>query len=123
MNNQEKNPNKGDRIRSTIRMMIPLSRQSEALEILGKIKGRVQFEPNCISSRLYRSADENRAIMLEEVWESHGDMLLHLQSDAYQHILFVIEMAEKPPDIHFEKIAYLGGIEVVENARKKLSRR
>lgn len=122
MNHQKVDNTEECRVHSSIRMIIPLNKQSEALEILSTIKAQVQFEPHCISSQLYRSADEEKTIMIEELWKSHKDMLPHLQSDVYQRILFVIEMAEEPPDIRFETIAHLGGIEVIKSARKKLSK-
>lgn len=122
MNHQKVNNRDENRIHSSIRMVIPLERQDEALEILGTIKAQVQFEPHCISSQVYRSANEEKTIMIEELWESHKAMLPHLQSEAYQRILFVMEMAEEPPDIRFETIARSGGIEVIKIARKKLSR-
>ena len=107
------------KIRSTIRMLIPLSRQSEALEILGNVRSQIQFEPKCISSRLYRGVNEARAIMVEELWESYQDIQRHLQSDAYRRLLMVIEMAEEPPDIRFDTITNSSGVEVIEKARKQ----
>ena len=107
------------RVRSTIRMLIPLNKQSEALEILRVVSGQVQFEPGCISSRLYRGADEARAIMIEDHWKSDQDILHHLQSDTYQRVLLVMEMAEELPDIRFDTIAHSGGVEVIEEARKQ----
>ena len=116
---QEQNDLKdGGKVRSTIRMLIPLSKQSEALEILGNVSAQVQFEPSCISSRLYRGVDEVRAIMVEELWESYQDILAHLQSDAYRRVLLVIEMAEEPPDIRFDTIAHSTGVEFIEDARQ-----
>ena len=112
------NFNKGGKVRSCIRMLIPLGKQSEALEILANIRAQVQFEPSCISSRLYRGVDEARAIMVEELWESYQDILHHLQSDAYRRILLVIEMAEEPPDIRFDTIANSTGVELIESARR-----
>lgn len=119
MNRPQDNLTERDRVRSTIRMLIPLDRQSEALEILGGVRDQVRFEPHCINSRLYRGVDEVRAILLEELWESDRDMLQHLKSDAYRRVLLVMEMAEKPPDIRFDTIANSGGVEVIEHARSQ----
>jgi len=104
-------------VRSTIRMLIPLHKQSEALEILEFVRVQTQFEPSCISARLYHGLDEARAIMVEELWMSDKDLMCHLRSDVYRRVLLVVEMAEEPPDIRFETIAYWSGIETIENAR------
>lgn len=119
MNRQKKGFPEGGKVRSIIRMKIPLDMHNEALEILGRVSDQARFEPYCISSRLYRGVDEVRAIMLEELWESGRDIVQHLKSDTYRRILLVIEMAEEPPDIRFESITHAGGVEVIQQARNK----
>jgi quinol monooxygenase YgiN len=104
-------------VRSIIRMLIPLEKQSEALDILGSMIEQTQFEPGCISSRLYRGVEDVRAIMLEELWASDEDVQHHLQSDKYRKILLVVEMAEEPPEIRFDTIDHSTGVERIEQAR------
>ena len=106
-------------IRSTIRILIPLQKQKEVLEILGSMTEQIQFEPGCISCRLYRSVEDRPAILLEEVWTSDEDMQRHLRSDIYHRILLVIEMAAEPPEIRFDTIAYSSGFETIEKARNQ----
>jgi quinol monooxygenase YgiN len=104
-------------VRSTIRMLIPLKNQSEALEILGSMSEQIQFEPGCISSRLYRSVDDEGTIMLEEIWTSEKDLQRHLRSEKYRKILLVVEMAAEPPEIRFDTITHSSGVETIEQAR------
>jgi len=108
-------------IRSTIRMLIPLNKQSEALEILEMVKVRTQFEPGCISTRLYLGVDEARAIMIEELWTSEEDILHHLRSEEYRRVLLVVEMAEERPEIRFDTIRHSSGVETIEKARSRPS--
>ena len=105
-------------VHSTIRMLIPMHRQSEALEILGAVSEQIKFEPNCIFSRLYRGVDDVRAIMIEERWASDEFVRQHLRSDAYRRILMVVEMAEEPPEIRFDTVLESTGVETIENARQ-----
>lgn len=116
---RRKNTKQAVAIQSTIRMLIPLNKQSEALDILGSVSAQVQFEPNCIFSRLYRGVDDVRAIMIEERWATDEHFNQHLQSDAYRRILLVVEMAEERPEIRFDVIARSGGFEMIEKARLK----
>jgi len=104
-------------VRSTIRMLIPLEKQSEALEILGSMTEQTQFEPGCLSCRLYRSVEDARAIMFEELWLSEEDVQRHLRSEKYRKILLVVEMAEETPEIRFDTIAHSTGVESIEQAR------
>ncbi len=104
-------------VRSTIRMLIPLEKQSEALEILGSIIEQTQFEPGCISCRIYQGVEEARAILLEEFWTNDVDLQHHLRSEKYRKILLVVEMAAEPPEIRFDSIAHSSGVETIEHAR------
>ena len=104
-------------VRSIIRMLIPLEKQSEALEILGSMIEQIQFEPGCLSCRLYRGVEDTLAIMLEELWLSEEDVQRHLRSDKYYKVLLVVEMATEPPEIRFDTIALSMGVERIEQAR------
>jgi len=104
-------------VRSTIRMHIPLKKQSEALEILRSMTEQIQFESGCISCRLYRGVDDESVIMIEELWMSDADVQRHLRSDKYRKVLLVVEMAAEPPDIRFDTIAHSSGVETIEKAR------
>ena len=106
-------------VRSTIRMLIPLEQQTEALEILGSMTEQIQFEPGCISCGLYRGVDKKGVIMIEELWMSDADLQRHLRSDKYRQILLVVEMASEPPEIRFDTIAHSSGVETIETARKQ----
>ena len=116
--NQRKHQTQFIAVHSTIRMLIPINKQSEALEILGAVSEQIRFEPNCIFSRLYRGVDDVRAIMIEDRWTSYEHVRQHLRSDAYQRILMVVEMAEEPPEIRFDTILESTGVETIENARQ-----
>jgi quinol monooxygenase YgiN len=106
-------------VRSTIRMLIPIEKQNEVMEILGSMTEQIQVESGCINCRLYRSVEDRPAILLEEVWTSDEDMQRHLRSDIYHRILLVIEMAAEPPEIRFDTIAYSSGFETIEKARNQ----
>jgi quinol monooxygenase YgiN len=104
-------------VRSTIRMLLPIEKQSEALEILGSTIEQTQFEPGCVSCRIYRGVEDVRAVMLEELWMSDEDVQRHLRSEKYRKILLVVEMAAEPPEIRFDIITHSGGVETIEQAR------
>jgi len=114
MNRRKDDGLKINLVRSTIRMLIPLDKQSEALDILGSVRAQAQFEHGCISYRLYRGADESRAIMVDELWASHEEVVRHLKSDVYRRVLLVIEMSEEPPEIRFDEILRTSGMEAIE---------
>jgi quinol monooxygenase YgiN len=119
MNRRKDNRLRSGVVRSTIRMLIPLDKQSEALDILMSVSSQVQFKPSCISSRLYRGVDEVRAIMVEELWTSNEEVMRHLRSDEYRRVLLAVELSEEPPEIRFDEIAQTSGLETIEKALMK----
>lgn len=105
-------------IRASIRIKIPLKKQSEVLEILESVREQTQFEPDCIFARVYRGADDVEIIMLEELWKGEQELLGHLQSETYRRVLLAIEMADAPPEIRFDKIVESKGFETIKKARQ-----
>ncbi|MGD2098167.1 MAG: antibiotic biosynthesis monooxygenase [Desulfobacterales bacterium] len=106
-------------VRSTIRLLIPREKQSEALGILGSMSEQIQFEPGCISCRLYRDVQDEATFMFEEIWASEKELQSHLRSDKYRKLLLVVEMAAEPPDIRFDTIAQSSGVETIKKARNQ----
>jgi quinol monooxygenase YgiN len=100
-------------------MLIPLEKQSEALEILMSTIEETLFNPGCISCRLYRGVEDVLAIMLEELWVSDENLERHLRSEKYRKILLVVEMAEETPEIRFDTIDHSAGVERIEQARSQ----
>jgi len=117
--NDLKTQEKMEMVRSTIRMLIPFEKHNEVLEILSPMAEQIQFEPGCISCRLYRGVENELAILLEELWTSDEDMQRHLRSDKYRRILLVVEMAAESPEIRFDTIAHSSGVEIIEKARNQ----
>lgn len=118
--NQQDITKKTNPIRSAIRLSISLKKQSEVLEILESVHKQVRFEPKCLHARLYREANEAENIMIEELWSDDEGLRQHLQSDAYRRILLVIEMANVPPEILFDKIIQSSGIETIQKERNNI---
>ena len=117
INLRPEDPKETRMVRSIIRMLIPLEKQSEALEIIGSMIEQTRFEPGCLSCRLYRGGEDARAIMFEELWLSEEDVQRHLRSEKYRKILLVVEMAEETPEIRFDTIAHSTGMESIEQVR------
>ena len=104
-------------IHSTVRLDFDLEKRKEALAILRSMAERSRVEPGCISCRIYQDALEERMIMLDEVWKNEEDLHRHLRSDEYRNVLFVMELAMKQPEIRFESISRVSGMETIEKVR------
>lgn len=106
-----------EQIYATIRMLFPVNRETEAIEILGSMTEQIRFEPGCIDCRLYRGIESPNAILFEQSWSREEDVLQHLRSDRYAKILLVLEMAMEPPEVRFDCIHRSHGMEFITFAR------
>jgi quinol monooxygenase YgiN len=108
------------RIDASIRIIIPSKKRKEALIILSSLIEQTKLEEGCVSCRLYRDVQEERALMLAETWASEKEMERHLSSDKFLAVLLVVEMASEFPEIRFDVISHSTGIETIEKARAKI---
>ena len=104
-------------IHSTVRIVTGQAKREEAFAILRSMAERTRVESGCISCRIYRDAQEDHSIMLEEIWKNEEDLNRHLRSDEYRNVLLVMEMSVKQPEIRFEAISSVTGMETIEKAR------
>lgn len=107
------------RIDVTIRITIPAKKRKEALIILGSLIEQTRLEDGCISCRLYRDVQEDRALMLEQIWASEKDLEGHLRSDKFLAVLLAIEMATEYPEVRFDVVSRSTGIDTIEKVRAK----
>jgi quinol monooxygenase YgiN len=120
--NMEDQQETKSRIDASIRMIIPAKKRKEALIILSSLIEQTRLEEGCISCRLYQDAQEQRALLLEEIWTSKKDLERHLRSDKFLAVLLVVEMAIESPEIRFDVISHSTGIDAIEKVRAKPDR-
>jgi quinol monooxygenase YgiN len=104
-------------VHATVRMVIPPHKRAEALEILNLVAERCRAIRGCLTCRIYHDEQVEAVFMLEEMWETQGDLDRHLRSNDYRNVLLVTEMAVEPPEIKFQTISHSAGIEIIEKAR------
>jgi quinol monooxygenase YgiN len=104
-------------IHSTLRIVTHPAKREEAFAILRSMAERTRVESGCISCRVYRDAQEDRSLMFEEIWKNEEDLNRHIRSEDYRNVLLVVEMAVEKPEIRFETVSHVTGIETIEKAR------
>ena len=56
---------------------------------------------------------EGRNLMFHELWADETSFQRHLRSDRFRRVLLVVEMANAPPEIRFDRIAHSTGIDTI----------
>ena len=104
-------------ILSTLRMITPSEKRTEALDFLRWVAKQVRTTTGCLSFRIYHDDEEDDFLMVEALWSGQEDLDRHLQSDHYRNLLLLTETATQPPEIKFQTITESAGMEMVEKAR------
>ena len=104
-------------IHSIVRITLPAERLSEVTGILGPMAERTREERGCLACHLYRDALEEAVLTLEDTWASEADLDRHLRSDEYRQLLLVVELAQFPPEIRFDRVSHSTGINTIQQAR------
>lgn len=104
-------------IQAAVKMVLDPGKQKEALNILISVAQRTRAETGCLRCSVFRDAEDDRAIVLEEIWRGEDELKNHLIRDEYRKVLLVMEMASLPPEIRFNTITSTAGVELIERAR------
>jgi len=106
-------------IHASIRMVIPLQKQKEALSILEAAAEDARAQKGCIYCQVYKGVKDKRLFHFEQHWDSEEEMNRYLRSDKYLAVLLVLEMALERPIVKFDQIASTSGIDTIETVRLK----
>lgn len=101
----------------TVRILPPPDRRAAIIELLRSVQGPVRAQPGCAAFDILDEQDAEPAIVLFERWDSQGALEEHLRSDAYRRVIAAIELSGRPPNISFEHVESVEGLELVERLR------
>ena len=104
-------------IHASFRMKFGQTKLTEARDVLIGLLDRTKASPGCLGCNIYQEVLDLNALLFEEWWETETDLYKRLCSDSFWHLLLVMDMAAKPPEISFEFISETTGIETIEKAR------
>ncbi len=104
-------------VHATLRMIMPVEKRGEALQILTSVAERCRFEVGCISCRIYQDALEGSVLMVEEMWQDEESLYRHLRSDDFRDMLLLSDIAVETPEIRFSVLAASSGVETIIKAR------
>jgi quinol monooxygenase YgiN len=104
-------------IQTILKIVVPPETRAEALEIIKSKIERIRVLSGCISYGAYHDVCSENSLMILEEWHSRADLDRFICSDEYRHILALIELGNKTPEIHFYMLSRIGGMDVIENLR------
>lgn len=105
---------------STIRMAIPAEKHTDALKILRSLVAQSWDDPGCLSYYIYRDVEDSNVLVLQSVWKAEENLVFHVRSGEYLHLLLVLEMSLKQPEVRFDTISDSTGIETIKKYRSTI---
>lgn len=105
-------------IYANLKIVAPPNRSIAILNALRLQIGPTQVQPGCIRCELCQDALDPNIIFYREEWNCWSDLEKHIRSDRFSRILDLMETSERPPDLTFQDVTEIRGMEYVRKLRK-----
>ena len=107
---------------STVRLAISVQDKPEVLRILRVLMGHATAKAGCAGFRLSQDLADPQALTISGCWVTRDDLDEHVRSAGYRLLLTVIDLSMTPPEISFDELDHIGGLELVHGARHRMVR-
>ena len=104
-------------IMSTVRLAISAQQRSEVLRTLRVFMGHATAKAGCAGFSISQEVGNPEALTICDRWATREDLDEHVRSAEYRLLLAVIDLSVTPPDISFDDLGHIGGLELVEALR------
>jgi quinol monooxygenase YgiN len=101
----------------TVRVLPPPDRREAVIEVLRSVQGPVRAQPGCAACDVFDEQGQEPAVLLLERWETTEAFEQHLRSEAYRRVIAAVELSGARPEIRFEHVESVEGLELVERLR------
>lgn len=85
--------------------------------MLRVLMGHATARAGCAGFTLCQDATNQEALTICDRWVTREDLDEHIRSAEYRLLLAVIDLSVTPPDISFDDLKHLGGLDLVQTLR------
>jgi quinol monooxygenase YgiN len=104
-------------ILSTVRLAISAQHRPEVLRILRVFMGHATARTGCAGVSVSQDLNNPEMVTIRDQWVTREDLDEHVRSSDYRLLLTVIDLSEIPPEISFDDLDHLGGLDLVQALR------
>ena len=104
-------------ILSTVRVAISAQERPEVLRILRVLMGHATAKSGCAGFSICQDLANAEVLTISDRWVAREDLEEHVRSADYRLLLTVIDLSAIPPEISFDELEHLGGLDVVQALR------
>ena len=81
------------------------------------LMGHATAKSGCAGFWLSQDSANPKALTICDRWVTREDLDAHIRSSEYRLLLAVIDLSLTPPDVSFDGLEHLGGLELVQALR------
>jgi quinol monooxygenase YgiN len=107
-------------ILSTVRLAISAHDKPEVLRILRVFMGHATARAGCAGFSISEDLTNPEALTISDRWVTRDDLDEHVRAAEYRLLLAVIDLSVTQPDISFDELDHLGGLDLVQSLRAPL---
>lgn len=100
-----------------LRLNLPEPGGREVIDALRSVTRPARLDPQCITSRILRDAEDPEAVSYIEEWLSEEALVRRVRSDEFGGLLALMEAAASPPVLEFRFESTVKGLEYVAAVR------
>ena len=102
---------------SYLKISVPLERQQRIMDTLQYVKSGIQVQSRFNKYDAYKNLNNSDELIIIGKWKSREDLFKHIQSKDYKAILAVMEMSCELPEIRFNSVSSMGGLDFINEIR------
>ncbi len=102
---------------STVRLAISDQHRAEVLRTLRVFMGHTTAQAGCAGFALLQDTSTPESLTICDTWVTREALDEHVRSAEYRLLLAVIDLSTTPPDISFDDLRHIGGLDVVQALR------
>ena len=104
-------------ILSTVRLAISARHKPEVFRMLRVLMGHATARAGCAGFSLFQDVTNAEALTICDRWVTREDLDEHIRSAEYRLLLAAIDLSVIPPDISFDYLEHIGGLDIVHALR------
>jgi quinol monooxygenase YgiN len=104
-------------VQVVLKLVVHLRHSEQMVRTLRSLMLPLRAAPGFVSCGVYLEADRPEAICYTEEWRTPDDLNQRILSNHYTRLLAVMEEAVEPPDLHFNWVTDVKGLEYLEAVR------
>ena len=104
-------------ILSTVRLAIPDRHRHDVFRMLRVFVGHSTAKAGCAGVSVSQDVTDPESVTITERWVTRADFDEHVRSAEYRLLLAAIDLSAAPPEISFDEVDPIGGLDVVTALR------